>query len=275
MRAQAVFDAAVGGGTIVRAAPPASYRKAAAIADPSFRGEVQLIKGSKLTPLIAAPDGILLGEWRQGDRRIWVLADPDPIENHAIAKGGNAAFARDMIAALQAGRGGALVFDETIHGFRRPPPNLLKFLFEFPLNLVLVQMMAAVALLLWSAMGRFGAPQALPRPLESGRYALIANAGSLLDHAGHHAAILRRYVAMMLHDAGQALRAPPGLAGAALTAWISRAADARGIDTKPLEGLEPGGAGSRNLTSLLATAQALYRWRKDLPNGTSRRLDHH
>ncbi|QEL22360.1 hypothetical protein FQV39_07110 [Bosea sp. F3-2] len=276
LQAQAILSAAVNGGTITRAAPPTTYQKTIAAADPTIRGEVQLIKDSKLTPLIATPEGILLGELRQGNRRIWVLADPDPIENHGIGKGENAAFARDVIATLLAGRNGTQVFDETIHGFRRAPPNLLKFLHEFPLNLALVQILAAVALLLWAAMGRFGAPQAMPRRLEAGRYALIDNAASLLDHAGHQAAILRRYITMMLHDAGKALRAPQRLDDPALVAWLTQAASARGIDTKPLEALERmTAAESRNLTALLTAAQALYRWRKDLPHGISRRLDDH
>jgi hypothetical protein len=276
LQVQSALGAAVSGGDIIRTKPPNAYRKAIAAADPTFQREIQLIKGSNLTPLISTPDGILLGELRQGNRRTLVLADPDPIENHGIGKGANAAFARDVIAALLDGKRGPLVFDETIHGFRRSPPNLLKFLYEFPLNLVLVQIVAAVALLLWAAMGRFGAALPAPRRLDAGRHALIGNAAALIDYAGHHAAILQRYIAMTLQDAGRALRAPAGLEGAALTAWLAKASEARGADPKPLSGLgDSPAAGSRNLASLLAAAQALHHWRKDLPHGTPRRLDDH
>ncbi len=276
LQVQSVLGAAVSGGDIVRTKPPASFQKTISAADPTVQGELQLIKGSNLTPLISTPDGILLGELRQGNRRTLILADPDPIENHGIGKGGNATFARDIVAALLDGRSGTLVFDETIHGFRRSPPNLLKFLYEFPLNLVLVQILAAVALLLWAAMGRFGAPLPAPRRLDAGRHALIGNAAALVDYAGHHAAILQRYIAMTLQDAARALRAPAGLQGAALTAWLARASEARGIDPKPLSGLgDSPAAGPRNLASLLAAAQALHHWRKDLPHGTPRRLDDH
>jgi len=276
LRVQSVLSAAISGGDIVRTKQPATYRKTITAADPTVQGELQLIKGSNLTPLISTPDGILLGELRQGGRRTFVLADPDPIENHGIGKGGNAAFARDVIAALLDGKRGPLVFDETIHGFRRSPPNLLKFLYEFPLNLVLVQILAAVALLLWAAMGRFGAPLPAPRRLDAGRHALIGNAAALVDYAGHHAAVLQRYLAMTIQDAGRALRAPAGLEGAGLTAWLERMSQARGIDPKPLASLDGlGAAGSRNLASLLAAAQTLHHWRKDLLNGTPRRLDDH
>jgi len=81
---------------------------------------------------------------------------------------------------------------------------------------------------------------------------------------------------MTLQDAARALRAPAGLEGAALTAWLARASEARGIDPKPLAGLgDMPAARSRNLASLLAAAQALHHWRKDLPHGTPRRLDDH
>lgn len=276
LRAQSALGAAVSGGDVVRAKVPASFTKAVAAADPTVQGDIQLIKGSNLTPLVSTPDGILLGELRQGNRRTFVLADPDPIENHGIGKGVNAAFARDVIAALLDGQSRTLVFDETIHGFRRSPPNLLKFLYEFPLNLVLVQILAAVALLLWTAMGRFGAPLPAPRRLDAGRHALIGNAAALVDYAGHHAAILQRYIAMTLQEGARTLRAPAGLEGAALTAWLARASEARGIDPKPLTRLgDSPAAGSRNLASLLAAAQALHHWRKDLPHGTPRRFDDH
>lgn len=276
LRVQSALGAAVSGGDIIRTKPPATYRKTIAAADPTVQGELQLIKGSNLTPLISTPDGILLGELRQGNRRTLVLSDPDPIENHGIGKGANAAFARDVVAALLDGRSGPLVFDETIHGFKRSPPNLLKFLYEFPLNLVLVQILAAAALLLWAAMRRFGAPLPAPRRLDAGRHALIGNAAALVDYAGHHAAFLQRYIAMTLQDAARVLRAPAGLEGADLTAWLARASEARGIDPKPLAGLgDNPAAGSRNLASLLAAAQALHHWRKDLPHGTPRRLDDH
>ncbi|BCB19712.1 DUF4350 domain-containing protein [Bosea sp. ANAM02] len=276
LRVQAALSAAVSGGDIVRTKPPTSYSKVITAADPTVQGELQLIKGSNLTPLISTPDGILLGELRQGNRRTLVLADPDPIENHGIGKGQNAAFVRDMVAALADGRSRTLVFDETIHGFRRSPPNLLKFLYEFPFNLVLAQIVAAIALLLWAAMGRFGAPLPAPRRLDAGRHALIGNAAALVDYAGHHAAILQRYIAMTLQDAARVLRAPAGLEGAALTAWLVQASEARGIDPKPLAGLADNPvAGSRNLASLLAAAQALHHWRKDMPHGTPRRLDDH
>lgn len=272
LRAQAVLSAAISGGDVIRAKPPSRYTKTIAAPDPSIEGELQLIKGSNLIPLISTPDGILLGELRQGDRRTLILADPDPIQNHGIGKGDNAAFAREIVAVLRDGQRRPVVFDETIHGFRRSAPNLLTFLYDFPLNLAVVQSLAAIALLLWSAMGRFGAPLPAPRRLDAGQQALIGNTAALIDYAGHHAPLLQRYNAMLLQDAARALRAPPGLEGPALRAWLAQACQARGIDAGPLA---LPSAGHHDLPSLLAAAQALHHWRKDLTHGTPRRLDDH
>lgn len=276
LRAQAVLGAVANGGEIVRVAPPASYQPTIASVAPTVHGQVQLIKGSKLKPLIASADGILLGELQEGTRRIWILSDPDPFENHGIGKGRNADFVRDIVAALLGGQNGTLVFDETIHGFQRSPPNLLKFLYEFPFNLALLQVIASLALLLFAAMGRFGAPQTLPRRVEAGRHALIGNAASLIDHAGHHAAILHRYIGLTLQDAARILHAPPQLAGPELVAWLGKTAAARGIDTTSLETLErAANARPRDLASLLTAAQTIHQWRKDLVNGIPRRLGDH
>lgn len=276
LQAQAVLGAVASGGEIVRVTPPASYQPSIASVVPTVHGQMQLLRGSTLKPLIASSDGILLGELQEGARRIWILSDPDLLENHGIGKGRNADLVGDIVAALLAGQNGTLVFDETIHGFQRSPPNLLKFLYEFPFNLALLQLIVCLALLLFAAMGRFGAAQALPRRVEAGRQALIGNAASLIDHAGHHAAILRRHIALTLQDAARTLHAPPGLAEPELVAWLGKTAAARGIDTTPLETLErAANARPRDLASLLAAAQMLHQWRKDLVNGIPRRLGDH
>jgi hypothetical protein len=276
LRAQAVLGAVANGGDVIRVTAPSTYQKAIPSVDPTVHGHIQLIKGSRLKPLIASDDGILLGELQQGTRRIWVLADPDPIENHGIGKGENAYFVRDLVSALLAGRNGTLVFDETIHGFQRSPPNLLKFLYEFPLNLTLLHILAGIALLLWAAMGRFGTPQSPPRRLAAGKQALIGNAASLIDHAGHHAATLRRYIGLMQQEAAKVLHAPAKLGERELIAWLGKTADARGIDTTSLETLERAAAAKpRDLAALLAAAQSIHQWRKDLVNGIPRRPGDH
>ncbi|HEY4986910.1 MAG TPA: hypothetical protein VII39_09835, partial [Bradyrhizobium sp.] len=233
---------------------------------------IQLIKNSMIRPIVAAAEGVLLGEFRQGRRRIWVLADPDPIENHGIGKGDNLAFATAVIYAMLAGKPGTLVFDETLHGFQHSTPSALKFLLEFPFNLIALQVVAAVVLLLMASVGRFGTPEIPDRVLHAGKRDLISNTASLIDHAGHHAAILRRYIGMVLQDAGRLLRAPRQLNDHELAAWLDRTGAARGLRSDCVASLGRIAAKSEDLVSLFTEARAIHRWRKDILNGISGRL---
>jgi hypothetical protein len=136
------------------------------------------------------------------------------------------------------------------------------------------------ALLLLASWGRFGTPEIPVSVLKTGKRDLISNAASLIDHAGHHAAILRRYVGMVLQDTGALLRAPRQLNEAELAAWLDRAGAGRGLQSASGEVLTRIAAiKSRNLQkdlpALLAEARAIYGWRKDLLNGISRRLGDH
>ncbi len=107
-----------------------------------------------------------------------MLTDPDIIENHGITKGDNLVFADAVFKGLLDGKTGTVVFDETIHGFLRAAQAPTKFLFEFPYNLIAVQLVAGVALLLWAAMGRFGTPEIPERALKTGKRDLISSAAS-------------------------------------------------------------------------------------------------
>ena len=201
-----------------------------------------------------------------------MLADPDPIENHGIGKSDNLAFTTAIVYAMLAGRPGTLVFDETQHDFRHTPPSLLKFLIEFPFNLIALQVVAAVALLLMASVGRFGAPENPDRVLQDGKLDLIGNAANLIDHAGHHAAVLRRYIGMMLQDTGRLMRAPPQLNDDELAAWLDKTRAARGARSDCVGALARVAAKPEDLVVLLTEARTIHRYRKDMVNGVSRRL---
>ena len=273
---RSVLSGVAGSGEVVRISKPSSFQKnSLAIPNPTIESPIQLVKNSKLRPIIATADGVLLGELKEGRRRIWVLADPDPIENHGIGKGDNLAFATAIVYAMLAGKPGKLVFDETQHGFHHSPPSVLKFLLEFPYNLIALQVAAGVALLLMASMGRFGAPENPDRVLHAGKQDLIGNAANLIDHAGHHAAILRRYVGMVLQDTGRLMRAPPQLNDVELAAWLDKTRTARGARSDCVGALTRVAAKPEDLVVLLTEARTMHGYRKDMLNGVSRRLGDH
>jgi hypothetical protein len=273
---QSVFASiAAGRGQIVRATAPSGFIDSLAIPDPTITGPVQLVKNSTMRPIVATAEGILLGEYKVGPRKIWVLADPDPIENHGIDKGDNLAFDTAVVYALLAGKPGTLMFDETLHGFQHSTPSVLKFLFEFPFDLITLQVVAGVVLLLMASTGRFGTPEIPDRILHAGKRDLIRNAAVLIDHAGHHAAILRRYTAMVLQDTGRLLRAPSQLDELELAAWLDRIGARRGLRSDRVASLQRIAATSQDPESLLTEALVIHRWRKDMLNGISGRLGDH
>jgi hypothetical protein len=252
---------------IVRSPAPASFDVNVLSLAPSLSGTIQLAQGTRLKPILATSDGILLGEISDGTRRIVVLADPDAIENHGVGKDGNAAFARDLFGFLGAPKA-TFVFDETIHGFHgglgagEAPSTLL---LRFPLNLVLLQALVGMALLGGATIGRFGAPQIPPRPLGQGKRGLIANIASLIDYGGHHGDSLRAYVEAVARDAAQTLRAPPDLDQSSLAAWLDRTGKARGARRPCSEILNSAAqAGPNDLQRLLEAAQAIHEWKEEV-----------
>jgi len=159
---------------------------------PSLRtAQLMTSAGSVMQPVVSSPQGVLLGRIDRGGQQIWILSDPDVVNNHGIDNGNNLELALNVFATATPD-GGALVFDETIHGFIdgnevwqaafRPP-------FLVPTLILLVAMVA----LLWNAVGRFG--RALPenRPLPAGHKALIDNTAELLVMGGQAHDILRDY----------------------------------------------------------------------------------
>jgi hypothetical protein len=230
------------------------------------------MRGKGLVPLIAAEQGMLLAEIRDLGRRIWVLADPDIIANHGLARPGNAGLAVEIIARLR-GPAGVIVFDETIHGFTAGPANPLLLLFTFPFVVATGQLLLAVALLLYAATARFGAPQPTPVALSAGRQGLLQNIAKLLDLPAHHPVILRRYVHATIREVARQLHAPAGLTGASLIVWLQRVGAARGVTVDCAAVMrrasELAESGRREPGSSLHLARDIYRWKREIIDGPS------
>ncbi len=239
---------------------------------PSLDGPVQLLKSAMLDPVVAVGDAMLVGELKDKKHRIWVLSDPDLLENHGIGRGDNAAFAVGLIDLIR-GPHGKVVFDETVHGFVAGHANPFRLLFQYPFVFATAQAAGAVLLLLWATLGRFGAPQAAPAPLAAGKYGLIENAANLLDYAGHHRTVVRRYVDETIRDVARRLRAPRDLSAAMTLAWLDRAGATRavGVDVAALSRrAEEIAAVGSDPAALEPLARDIYLWKQELIDGTAR-----
>jgi hypothetical protein len=272
-QAQLVLNLVAGGGEVVREPQvPVWTTNLLAGRQPQLEKPVQLVRSGALRPIVGAPAGILVGELIQR-RSVWVLADPDVIANHGIAQSDNAALAVAIINRLR-GRNGPVVFDETIHGFVAQPANPLALLFEFPFVVATFQIVAALALLLWATMARFGAPQSAPPPLSAGRQGLLQNVAQLITFAGHGQVMVRRYVQETVRETARQLHAPRGLSGQGLAAWLTRVGQARGVtvDCAAVIGEVEQLADRRrgDLAPLVRIARDIHRWRREIVDGRSR-----
>jgi hypothetical protein len=220
-----------------------------------------------------------VGEIEDGNRRIWVLSDPDLIANHGLARDANATLAVALIKHLR-GIDGSVVFDETVHGYIAKPLSPFLLLFSFPFVVATAQGLIAVALLMWATMARFGAPQPVPPPLSAGRGRLLENMAKLIEAGGHQQMMVRRYVQETVRDVASQLHAPRGLAGEALLAWLRRVGTARGveIDCAALMQRADKLASARRRdpsSSLVRLARDAQRWKGSILDGRSKHPRNH
>jgi hypothetical protein len=141
-----------------------------------------------LTPVVEC-GGALLVARTPGAPAVYLVADPDLIENHGLGTADHAALIHDLLVRELAAK--EVIFDETIHGFARKP-GLFAEAFRFPLVLATLQSLILAGVVLWAGMGRFGKPLP-PRQALEGPETLIDNTARLLSrvkkgghgHRGH------------------------------------------------------------------------------------------
>lgn len=266
-----VLILAVPGGKVTRT-PAAPHWTVNALGEtPSLDAPVQLITSDRLTPIVGAGEGMLVGELRNQGRRLWVLSDPDVIANHGLGRDGNAAFAVALLQRLATGQraGSPIVFDETVHGYVSTPASPVALLFRFPMVIATGLGALALLLLLWSSFARFGAPVPAPAALGAGKRGLVENAAGLLEFAGHRRSVVRRYVEASLRDAARRLHAPRGLAGAALLDWLKRVGAARGVGAD-CAAIARAAEAQSDAAALAAIARDIHHWKGEIIDGPSR-----
>jgi hypothetical protein len=253
----------------VRVAKPQTWSVNTLDAAPEIGQQVQLLTASDLTPVVAAAEGILVGDRQIGWQRIRIVADPDILSNHGIVHEANARFATALMSGLRAPRG-RVVFDETIHGFRAPSRNPLRLPFEPPFHVVTALTVASIALMLWASAARFGRPQTTPPALQAGKQMLIGNAAHLIALGGRGEPIVAAYVEATIREVGRRLHAPARLDAAGLVAWLDRTGRARGVHNdlnelvRRTEALRIGArADARMLVRVAADA---HHWKQEMLN---------
>ncbi|HUQ02665.1 MAG TPA: DUF4350 domain-containing protein [Kofleriaceae bacterium] len=197
---------------------------------------------------------------------IYILSDPDLVNNAGLTRGNNARFAVRLLNSLRGD--GPVVFDETLHGFAEEP-SLWKAIFRFPLVLITLHVTLLMVVVVWAGLGRFGPARGAPPALAAGKEYLVRNTAALLRVAGHHSHALERYFASAIEAVRIELHAPRDLAASALPGWLERVRAARGgtIPFPELRDQVAEAVRTRNARAVLAAADRVHRWRQEMTHG--------
>lgn len=212
----------------------------------------------ELIPLIRAGDDVILGRIRDHD--VYVLADPDLLNNYGMRDRRNARAALTLLAALSPEAPLEVTFDTSLH-YGRGDRNLIKLMFEPPFLSVTLILMIAAALAGMATANRFGPPRREGRAIAFGRAALIDNVAGLTRLAGRSAEGGARYAQATRDWLARRLRLPRTLTGEALDAHLDTLA---GPDGPGFSTLAEHLQSARGEDELVRAARQLHDWRKDL-----------
>jgi hypothetical protein len=231
----------------------------------------QLLRPAEgLVSLVSCPGGVLLAEViREKKGRLLVLSDPDLLSNHGLAREPNARLAWQVLERARGGAERVVIFDETLHGHERPA-SLWAELLQMPLLPATVQAGLVIGVLVWSGLGRFGAPVPREPALAAGHRVLIDNTAALLRLGGHSGYTLRRYLEGALHDVTQALHAPEK-SPEDLRAWLRQLGGIRGVsqDIVALEARvdEIRSRPRPSAAAAVAAARRIHHWKEEMLRG--------
>lgn len=214
---------------------------------------LQTVSADKMLPVIVDAAGqIVLG--KKADQQLYVLADPDLLNNHGMADPQQAAAALALLDYLNSTGAKSVLFDVTANGLGRSR-SPLKLAFDPPFLAATLTLFVAMLLAGWQAIVRFGLPRLQDRALAFGKTALVDNSAALIRKAGREAHLGGRYVEVVRERAAALFRWP--------ASWTVEEVDARLDSLNPkssFTSVAQAAARARNRDELLGAAQSLHRW---------------
>ncbi|HEX8484827.1 hypothetical protein [Sphingomonas sp.] len=214
---------------------------------------LQTFSGAGVLPLITDRDGrIVLGAL--GTRPVYVLSDPDLIDNRGLATEAGARAALELLDYLQHNGAESIYFDVTLNGLGHSS-SPLKLAFSPPFLAMTLAIAAVLLLVGIQAVARFGPARLRPRAIAFGKAALIDNAATLVRRAGREAALGSRYAQVIRERAVNAFGVPARLRDGAIDDYLDRLRGrARFTD------LATAATQAQDRHALAQAAQALHRW---------------
>jgi hypothetical protein len=214
---------------------------------------VQTMAGPTLQPILVDSGGAtVLG--RIGESGLYVLADPDLLNNHGMAEKAQALAALHLLDDLNSTDADGLVFDLSANGFGATR-NPLQLLFGPPFLGVTLIIFVALLLAGWQAIVRFGAPRLPERAIGFGSAALVENSAALIRKAGREIALGSRYADLARTQAAALFHLSTQTAPEEVEETLDRLRP-----DQPFSALTRAVAEARTRHELTVAAQALNRW---------------
>jgi hypothetical protein len=208
-----------------------------------------------IQPLITdGSGGIVLG--RIG--KLYILADPDLIDNAAMKQSANAASALTLLDRLNGPKAQGIGFDVVLNGLGESK-SLLRLAFDPPFLAMTLTLAAMVLLLGIRAAGRFGAPRPRKRAIAFGKAALVDNSALLVSKARKARLLGGRYAEVIRDRAVRAFGVSPRFKPAEVDSYL----DGLGSGARFTELAQRAEAATDD-HAMLAAARALYAWKREI-----------
>jgi hypothetical protein len=207
-----------------------------------------------LRPLVVDARGdIVVGQF--GEAPLYVLADPDLLDNRGMRDSRTAASALAMLDFMNSNQAEGIAFDVTLNGIAHGA-SPLKLLFEPPFLAVTLTIAAALLLAALGTLARFGSPRPRARAIAFGKAALVDNTAALVRRAGAETRLGARYAEVIREAAARAFAMPARLRGPALDAALDRVAGRRGRFTTLADAVTR----TERKDDMVGAARALHDW---------------
>lgn len=208
-----------------------------------------------LVPLITdGSGGIVLARLDN----LFILADPDLLDNAAMKNRTNAASALALLDWLSPPKSHGIGFDVVLNGLGQSK-SLLRLAFDPPFLAMTLTLAAMVLLLGIRAAGRFGAPRPRARALAFGKAALIDNSAMLVSKARKARLLGGRYAEVIREQAVSAFGVSPRFKPAEVDAYL----DGLGHGARFTDLARQAEAASTE-HEMLAAARALFAWKREI-----------
>jgi hypothetical protein len=218
---------------------------------------LQSLSSKDVDPIITNERGaIVLGQLK--GRQLYILADPDLLNNHGMGDERQARAALALLDFLNSTGAESVQFDVTTNGLGRSR-SPLKLAFDAPFLAVTLTIFAAMLLAAWQALVRFGPVRRAERAIAFGKAALVDNSAALIRKAGREAQLGSRYVEVVRERAIALFRLPPTLDPETLNSRLESLNSNRSFASAAQAASH---ASSRD--ELLGAAKSLNEWIKEV-----------